>query len=171
MELKKIGGNIITFVKKYRYVAIILLVGLIFMCIPGKSSTQNDAEAVETKETAASETQTLDELLSQILSKIDGAGDVQVLLTLKRGEETVYQTDEHTSVSSDTNTTQVDTVIVSSADRDQEGLIRQVNPPTYMGVIVVCQGADSPAVRLAIVDAVSKVTGLGADRISVLKMK
>lgn len=35
---------------------------------------------------------------------------------------------------------------------------------------MVCQGADNAAVRLAIVEAVSKVTGLGANRISVLKM-
>ena len=49
--------------------------------------------------------------------------------------------------------------------------MRQENPAQYLGVIVVCEGADSPAVRLAIVEAVSDVTGLGADRISVLKMK
>jgi stage III sporulation protein AG len=36
---------------------------------------------------------------------------------------------------------------------------------------VVCQGADDPVVKLLIVDAVSKVTGLGADKISVMKMK
>jgi stage III sporulation protein AG len=40
-----------------------------------------------------------------------------------------------------------------------------------MGAIVLCQGADVPSVRLAIVDAVSKVTGLVANQISVLKMK
>jgi stage III sporulation protein AG len=40
-----------------------------------------------------------------------------------------------------------------------------------MGAIVVCQGGDQPTVRLAILDAVSKVTGLGADKISILKMK
>jgi len=40
-----------------------------------------------------------------------------------------------------------------------------------MGAVIVCQGADDPQVRLSIVDAVSKVTGLGSDKISVLKMK
>jgi len=36
---------------------------------------------------------------------------------------------------------------------------------------VVCQGADDPAVRLAVSQAVSSVTGISTDRISVLKMK
>jgi stage III sporulation protein AG len=36
---------------------------------------------------------------------------------------------------------------------------------------VICQGAADPAVRLAVVEAVADATGLGADRISVLKMK
>ena len=40
-----------------------------------------------------------------------------------------------------------------------------------MGAIVVCQGGDNATVRLAIIEAVSNVTGLGADKISVLKMK
>ena len=96
---------------------------------------------------------------------------MQVLLTTERGEETIYQTDSHTSVGGDNNSAQVETVIISGSERNQSGLIKQINPPTYMGAIVVCQGADSPIVRLAIVEAVSKVTGLGADRISVLKMK
>jgi hypothetical protein len=40
-----------------------------------------------------------------------------------------------------------------------------------MGAIVVCQGADSPSVKLAITQAVAKITGLGTDEICVLKMK
>ena len=114
---------------------------------------------------------TLDESLSDILSQIKGAGNVRVLLTLQRGEETIYQTDSHTTEGSDSYSAQIDTVMITGSERGQSGLIKQINPPIYLGAIVVCQGADSPSVRLAVVEAVSKVTGLGADRISVLKMK
>jgi hypothetical protein len=41
----------------------------------------------------------------------------------------------------------------------------------YQGAVVLCQGAADAAVRLAVVEAVSKATGLGADKICVLKMK
>ena len=93
------------------------------------------------------------------------------MLTESMGEEIHYQTDEDQTVSADSDSCRSDTVIVTGEDRGQSGLIRKVNPPTYRGAIVVCQGADRAAVRLAIVEAVSAVTGLGADRISVLKMK
>ena len=55
--------------------------------------------------------------------------------------------------------------------RKQTGLVQQVNPPTYLGAVIVCQGADSASVRLAIVEAVGSVTGLSTDKITVLKMK
>ena len=92
------------------------------------------------------------------------------MLTVAAGEKIVYQTDEDIS-GGENVTTRIETVIVTGTDRAQTGLIQQVNPPTYLGAIVVCQGADRPAIRLAIVEAVSKVTGLGSDKISVLKMK
>jgi hypothetical protein len=40
-----------------------------------------------------------------------------------------------------------------------------------MGAVIVCQGADKPVVRLAIVEAVADATGLSTDTITVLKMK
>ena len=63
------------------------------------------------------------------------------------------------------------TVTITDSERSQSGLVKQVNPPTYLGAVVICQGADDPEVRLSVVNAVSKATGLGANKISVLKMK
>ena len=98
------------------------------------------------------------------------AGKVRVLLTESIGEEIIYQTDINSNTSTNLNDTSSDTVIVSDAERSESGLVRQVNPPVYLGAIIICEGADNPVVRLGIVEAVSTVTGLGADRISVLKM-
>ena len=39
------------------------------------------------------------------------------------------------------------------------------------GCVVVCEGADSPGVRLEVTNAVAAYTGLGSDKISVFKMK
>ena len=38
------------------------------------------------------------------------------------------------------------------------------------GCVVACAGADSAEVRLAVTDAVASYTGLGSDRICILKM-
>ena len=148
---------------KYRYALLILAVGLVFMSLP---SGKEQSEPVQEPSEAVRETNFSQEL-AQILSLIQGAGKVEVILTQAEGERIVYQTDQDT----DGNSNSWDTVTVTDADKNQTGLIQQVNPPTYLGAVVVCQGGDDPTVRLALVEAVSKVTGLGADKISVLKMK
>lgn len=150
--------NIIPLLKKYRYALLVLGIGLVLMMLPS-----GNVQKEPPKQTISAQEPELAQTLSEILSQIDGAGDVSVLLTPASGKETLYQTNE--------NGEHCDTVIISDSSRNETGLIRQVNPPVYLGAIVICEGGDKPAVRLAIVDAVSKVTGLGADRISVLKMK
>lgn len=152
------------FLKKYRYVLLVLAAGLFLMLLPesgsGKAAEQNLAPAEETKPD-------IQDALSEILSQIEGAGRVKVLLTQAAGEQILYQTDED----SDSETLRQDTVILSDSERGEQGLIRQVNPPVYQGAVVLCQGADSASIRLAIVEAVANATGLTADKITVLKMK
>ena len=168
MDIGSFRTKAAEFIRKYKYVAIILMVGLVLMSLP--TGSKKEASPV-LEQNEKQETNSVNDALAEILCKIEGAGNVKVLLTIASGKETVYQTDDHISVSENNSTTQIDTVTVTDSNRNQTGLIKQVNPPTYQGVIIVCQGADSARVRLAIVDAVSKVTGLSSDHISVLKMK
>lgn len=149
---------------KYRYVLIVLIAGVVLMMLPSKQETTIQTQ--EVTETAAQK-QDVQAELAQILTQIDGVGEVRVLLTIKGGEETVYQMNTETT----DNTCRIETVIVTDANRNETGLIQQRNPPQYMGAIVVCRGGANAAVKLAVVEAVSCVTGLGADQISVLKMK
>lgn len=155
-------------IRKYKYAILILLIGVILILLPeGKSNlTQEPVINTETENILS-----IEEQISQVLSLMKGAGKVRVMLAVASGEETFYQLDENSSMSENTNSIRTETVTVSDADRRELGLIRQVNPPVYLGAIVVCEGADNPVVRLAVVEAVSDITGLGADRISVLKMK
>ena len=154
------------FLRKYRYVLLILLVGIVLMCLPGGEEPEQERVSPEQTD-GMSAPPDPEERLRQILSQIEGAGKVEVLLTPLAGEETVYQTDEDLTANGD----RMETVIITDAQRAQQGLVKQVNPPVYLGAVVVCQGADRATVRLAIVEAVANATGLGADKISVLKMK
>ncbi len=157
--------RIMALYKKYRYGILIVLLGIALMCLPSKNKDEPpSSSSVPTTEIEADH---LEQRLADILSQIKGAGKVSVLLTEANGAETMYQSDTNRGKETDRQ----DTVVISGSDRNQTGLVRQVNPPTYLGAIVVCQGADNAAVRLAIVQAVSRVTGLGADHITVLKMK
>ncbi len=151
---------------KYKYVLVILAVGVIFMLIP---SREKEDTVTETKVVMQSES--LEERLETILSKISGAGEVSVLLSEATGDEYVYQNNADTQKDSSGESSRTDTVIITDSGRNEQGLIKQVNPPKYNGAIILCQGADDPVVRLSVVEAVSNVTGLGADKITVLKMK
>ena len=147
---------------KYKYPILVVLVGLGLMLLPGKPEAEPSPQPTET-----AQVQDLETRLAVILSQIEGAGRVQVLLTEESGRETLYQTDSQT----DTDHRSEDTVLVEDASRTETGLVRQILEAKYRGAVVLCQGADQPSVRLAIVEAVRCVTGLGADRISVLNMK
>lgn len=155
------------FIKKYRYAVLVLLIGVGLMLIPMKTE-QKKTETVSLP--SENYEQRLSEDLSKILSQIEGAGKVQVLLTISESEKTVFQTNIN-EAKGETGTSKWDTVIITDADRNQSGMIQQVISPVYQGAIIVCQGAEKASVRLAIVEAVSNITGLGADKISVEKMK
>lgn len=168
MELGSIRTKASEAIRKYKFVAIILLVGVGLMLLPTGSKRNKTGTSGNEKNISG---ESINDALEDILSKIDGAGDVRVYLSIAAGEETVYQTDKDSTASESSNTTKNDTIIVTDSERNQSGLIKQVIPPRYQGAIVLCDGADSASVRLAIVDAVSKATGLSYDHISVLKMK
>lgn len=169
MDAVKALEPVIAFLNKYKFVILILLLGLVFMIFPSRAGTEK--KTAETQPSQAVETASLADELARILSRVEGAGRVEVVLTVAAGEETLYQTDDEITTGQDSGTTQQKTVMTSDTQRGQNGLVRQTIPPVYQGAIVICQGADSPTVRLAIVEAVSNATGLGTDHISVLKMK
>lgn len=151
---------------KYKYPILIGLVGLGLMLLPEAGEPEPAPPPAEITVQI-----TLEERLEAILSQIQGAGQVQVLLTEDAGRETRYQTDSTSESDGSGSRRSDDTVLVEDASRAEYALVRQTLEPTYRGAVVLSQGADNPTVRLAIVEAVRCVTGLGADRISVLKMK
>lgn len=145
--------------KKYYLVALAVAAGLLLLCLP----QQEEIQAAE----VPAETQALQEELEEILSRLAGAGKVKVLLTQAAGEETYYQVDEAISEDSQRR----DTVVYTGQNREEAGLVRRVDPPEYRGAVILCQGADQAAVRLAITQAVVAATGLSSERVTVLKMK
>lgn len=149
-------------VRKYRFLWLLLLAGILLMVIPEPEKTTAQPDIQQTD--CAPD---LEEELSQMLSLVSGAGKAKVMLSIREGEETVYQTDEDRS----DEDIRRDTVLVTASGREEAGLIRQITPPVYRGALVLCQGADNATVRLALVEAVMSITGLTSDCITVLKMK
>lgn len=167
MEQLENGNKLLSFLKRHRYALIIVIVGIVLMLIPSGSETQTQTQTVQEQSPTYTD---LTQQLSAILSQVEGAGRVEVMLTVATGETTVYQYDIDVT-NGETGSTRQETVIITDSARGQSGLTQRIDPPRYQGAVIVCEGADSASVRLSIVEAVSKLTGLGTDRISVLKMK
>lgn len=169
MDFLGLKSKIYAYASKYKYVAIVLLLGILLMLIPGKNEVE--APTITVESLSPEQLQSLEDRLEAILTNVSGAGNVKVMLSEEEGEETLYQTDTTHSQSENSTDIRTQTILVTDSNRNETGLIHQRNPPKYQGAIILAMGADNPAVKLAIVDAVSNVTGLGADKISVLKMQ
>lgn len=161
------GTKAVDFLKKYKYVALITLIGIFLMMIPEEKTI----ETQPLQDGIVQEENNLQDNLREILQQIEGAGKVDVLLAEASGQEIIYQLDEDKSISAEDSKIKKETVIITDSNRDETGLVSKIIAPIYQGAIVVCQGGDRAEVRLAIVEAVSRVTGLPSHQISVLKMK
>ena len=150
--------------KKYKYALLVLIVGILLMNLPtGRQKEPRLEPAPPAEPTFCQE-------LDQLLSHIEGVGRAEVLLSVGQGPITYYQENREETKGENTDSIRSEIVTVTDTQRNESGLIRQINPEVYRGATVICQGADSPAIRLMVMEAVSKVTGLSSDRICVLKM-
>lgn len=158
--------------KKLRLPALILLIGLALLSLPAE---RQEAEAAKTQEQPAARQTTLSQELEELLSQVEGAGRVRVMLTVEEGEYTVLQTDlvteQRFSESGGEESRREETVFLDAGSARSEAIPVQICGPVYRGAVVVAEGADRASVRLDLVSAVMRVTGLNADEIAVIKMK
>ena len=156
---------------KYKYILLVLLAGLVLLLWP---QSENQPQKPEKTAAVMEETAALEDRICAILRQIDGVGEASVLLTVESGEETVYAYDRTESRSqqgdSASHNQQRELVTLSDSGGQSPVSLRQ-QAPVYRGAVVVCQGGDSAAVRLAVTQVIQSLTGLSADRIVISKMK
>ena len=153
---------------RYKYVLIIIVIGIVLLLWP---TGERERGAVTDGSGAVPESfnlEALEEKLSRTLSQVEGAGKVTVTLTVKNGMEQVLASDRTTSVSERGSSVEEETVLVGAGSGQDTVLLTQ-KYPTFQGALVVCEGGDSAEIRLLLTQAVSALTGLGADRITVCK--
>ena len=153
---------------RYKYVLIVIAAGIVLLLWPTGEREQNAGtdSAADVRETF--DLEALEEKLSRTLSKVEGAGEVTVTLTVKSGMEQVLASDRVTSVSERGSSVEEETVLVNTGSGQDTVLLTQ-KYPTFQGALVVCEGGDNAEIRLLLTQAVSSLTGLGADRITVCK--
>lgn len=163
--------KLISYVKKYKYVALVVLAGVVLMLLPsgkGEQQTVSDQPVNVSEAYSLAETE---KRLEQLLGRIRGVGQVQVMLTLKSGSSLQLAENRSTSLR-DTETRQDrDVVTLNRGSGYEDVVVTEQTYPVYQGAVVVCQGAGDSSVNLAVIQAVSVLTGLGSDKITVVQWK
>lgn len=121
--------------------------------------------------------------LESVLSKIDGVGNVSVMIYFETGTTTVPITDKNTinktTQESDssggtritTEQSETSTTVLINNGGDTEICASQKVNPTIGGVMVVAEGASDIALKEELINAVKTVLNIGANRVSVMAMK
>ena len=148
---------------RYRLVWLAILAGLVLLLLP--SGRDRETPAAQQETAAVFDLSETEQRLGETLSRIDGAGEVTVLLSLRDGPKRVLAQNRQEGGE------RTETVVLSRGGGSQETVTVQELSPGYQGALLICEGGDDPRVRLALTQAVSALTGLGADKISISKGK
>ena len=156
--------------------AIILAIAVLFFS--GRSPDKNEeTEAVEKTEekTDAELALETEKRLEEILEKIDGAGDVSVMIYYSSTGEKVVAS--NTKIRSE-KTENGEGVLDSSEDREnstvlyggseEKPFVTEERLPKPGGIIVIAEGAKNEKVKYEIAEAVKALLGLAPNRISVV---
>ena len=143
MDLKK-------FLKKRnnRIMLVILIIGIVIIAVSGSIPSRDKTE--EPTETAA-DVQGEEERLSEILSQIDGAGRVSVMISYaSTAEKELAGENEGRTYTS-----------------GGDVVVKKETYPAVRGVIVIADGAGDSRVKQKITEAVTAVTGAAANHVCV----
>lgn len=156
-----------------------LVVGLLMMGLSqgigstGQSMYSENAPPVEVVAPKSAEVE-LEERLSVVLSRIRGAGQVEVSLTFADSGEVEYAVNASTTlrvteeqgadtVRSTTEETRTDNLVLT--DGNSAPLAVQSRSAEVQGVLVVAEGGDDPTVCHAISEALQNLLDVGAHKI------
>lgn len=161
--------------KKSAIVLIIGVVAVIMLVItelmPDGEISKNSDKSLNIEENNCERyEQDVENRLCTLISQIDGAGSVKVMVTLESTNESVYAKKEKGTANEGGTTYDNDYIIVKS-DNGEDGILIKVTRPEIRGVAVVCTGGNSAVVRQNITDTVSAVLGISSARVNVTAMK
>ena len=151
---------------KYKYVFAAVALGVLLMLLPGEKKAESEAvPRGDPFDRLAVQSE-----MEEVLGAVDGAGKLRLLLSVESGTElelasNISEEREEGSAARETQ------VLTLDAGSSEEVVVTKSRYPRFTGALIVCEGAGSASVRLALTQAVSSLTGLTADKIAVIKGK
>ena len=107
----------------------------------------------------------LEDRLQALLTQVEGAGEVRVMVTLAAGEQTVYALDTENDAD---GASREKHLLLDGASGP--ALVERVAAPAVQGVAVVCTGGASAVVQSRVTAIVAALTGVGESHITVTPM-
>lgn len=133
------------YVKDGKLKNIILICGILGVALIFLSTLSGFEQEEKVVEYSVEEYKTqMEDSIKTILSKIEGVGQVEVLLTIESSTEGVYLENNSTKT------------------KEIEPIIR--------GVVVVCQGGDDPVVVEKVLNAVTKALNVSSAKVCITKL-
>ena len=171
-------------IKHIRMIAIILLVLLVLFVWFADFNFGTKEKQTSTTVTTSSDSLTnyvnnLESRLAKTLTQIDGAGAVDVMITLDGSSQLIlaYDTESRTNTTDNitssgtstksNNTTTNSTPIIINKNGQSEPLVLSEIMPNIKGVVVVCEGANNIRVKLNILQAVQALLGVNSGQIEI----
>lgn len=146
---------------------------LLFLSYPSDSpepeTTRVDSQAVQNEPATTLEEykKAREEELKELLQKVDGVGNAEVMITLKASNEKVTLKDN----TSKGETNEEKTVLVENSDQDSVPYIIQEKEPEIEGIVIVCQGGNDSVMKREITDAVGALFSIESHKIKIMKSK
>ena len=152
-------NKIFSKIRNTRTLYLILIIGIMVMLF----SSLPKKPAEEKKLPEISE----EERLETLLSKIDGVGKVDVVVTYYgSGEKNIaYETKQSRRTGSQSEEESTDRSVVLS---DGSPFVTKESYPEVKGVVVIAEGAKSAEIREEILNAVVTAMGIAAHRVCIL---
>ena len=177
-DKKKSKANIFAKIKNIKHIEIIIVVIFcaVLLLIYSTSFSSKKTENVTTTTLTTEEyANYLENKLANVLGHIQGAGKVNVMITLSCGIEYVYATsDEEVTTSSQvsgtttTKTTKTQDLILVSVSGKNTPIVLKQNLPKVSGVIIVASGAKNINTRLQLQKAVEALLDVETSNIEIL---
>lgn len=158
-------------------ILIVILSGVLLLLISCGNLFENKEEDMEKSISVQKENEPgdnlqnyrnmMEEQVRSILEKVDGVGDVDVMITLRSSKEKVTLKDN----TIDEKRREEETVLIQDEnDNTSPYVIREVEPQIE-GILVVCAGGGRAAVQREIIDGISALFSVESHKIKVMKSK
>lgn len=158
--------------KRIKIIVAVGLIGIVLILASemlDKSNVKSE-NIPQTDTSCQSYTEELENRLNSVISSIDGVGECKVMITLENTTESVYATNYESKSDENSNNHKDEYVIYDSSGGETPVLIKQYLPKVQ-GVTVVCSGGDDIVVKEKIIESVTSLFNISANRVSVSKIK